>query len=69
MAVRWLQRWLEETQDANLERAAVLTDLLAALGGRSHHWALKSLRESDYRLMRSDQVFQGGVPTQPAAGA
>jgi hypothetical protein len=54
MAIRWLQRWLEETEDANLEQAAAVTDLLAALGGHSHHWALKSLRDMSQEATSRD---------------
>jgi hypothetical protein len=43
-AVRWLQRWLEETKGPTIEEAAMMTACLAALGGRGHHPALAALR-------------------------
>ena len=33
VAIRWLQRWPEETEDANLEQAAVVTDYSRPLAG------------------------------------
>jgi hypothetical protein len=45
MAVRWLDRWLDENPEADIEHAAIVTDLLAALGGQQHHWALACLQD------------------------
>jgi hypothetical protein len=45
MAVRWLRRWLEESTEADIEQAAIVTNLLAALGGHQHHWALRCLQD------------------------
>ena len=65
MAIRWLQRWLEETEDANLEQAAVVTDLLAALGGHGHHWALRALRDMSERATGDPE---SGRPSLQTAG-
>jgi hypothetical protein len=43
-AVRWLQRWLEETKGPPIEDAAMVVACLAALGGTGHELALNALR-------------------------
>lgn len=45
MATRWLHRWLDEHPTANIEQAAIVADLLAALGGHQHDWAVTCLTE------------------------
>jgi hypothetical protein len=42
-ALRWLARWLEETE-ATLEQATFVVGALAALGGPGHTVALDALR-------------------------
>ena len=44
VAVRWLQRYLEQTPDVTLEDAALATAALGALGGRRHGDAMATLR-------------------------
>jgi hypothetical protein len=41
--VRWLARWLEET-DATLDAAVIVVAALSALGGSSHQAALDLLK-------------------------
>ena len=43
-AVRWLQRWLDETEVATIDEAVMVAACLAALGGCRHRDALQSLR-------------------------
>jgi hypothetical protein len=43
-AVRWLQRWLEETDAATIDYAAVVAGCLAALGTNGHAAALTALQ-------------------------
>jgi hypothetical protein len=42
-ALRWLRRWLDETQPT-IEGAAIVASCLAALGGPDHLPALEALR-------------------------
>ena len=42
-AVRWLQRWLEESKTPTIEDATMVAACLAALGGQRHTDALTSL--------------------------
>jgi hypothetical protein len=44
LALRWLQRWLEESGCRAMDEAAMVASALAALGGAGHHDALLSLR-------------------------
>jgi hypothetical protein len=49
-AVRWLKRWLEETDAATLDDAALVAGCLAALDGHSHDAALAALRTASTGL-------------------
>jgi hypothetical protein len=42
--VRWLERWLEETEAPSIEGAALVAACLANLGGTGHQSALAALR-------------------------
>jgi hypothetical protein len=44
LAIRWLQRWLDESRPRTVDEAALVATLLAALGGDGHHAALLALR-------------------------
>ena len=44
LAVRWLQRWLDETGSPTLEDAALVVTCLSALGDQKHGQALAVLR-------------------------
>jgi hypothetical protein len=44
-SARWLRRWLEERPRATIDDAAMVSGLLAALGGPAHTTALSTLRE------------------------
>jgi hypothetical protein len=44
LALRWLQRWLDESPPRAIDEAAMVATLLATLGGDGHHEALIALR-------------------------
>jgi hypothetical protein len=54
MATRWLHRWLDENPAADIEQAAIVADLLAALGGHQHHWAYACLLDMAERATSSN---------------
>jgi len=54
-AVRWLARWLEET-DATLDAATLTTAALQALGGPAHEPALAGLRAGLARQPSRDET-------------
>jgi len=55
MAVRWLERWLDESPESDIEQAAVVTGLLAALGGNRHHWAVACLEDMAERAAEASR--------------
>jgi len=61
MTVRWLRRWLDENTEADIEQVAIVTDLLAGLGGHQHHWALRCLKDmSGERTSARPRAGRGG---------
>jgi hypothetical protein len=44
LALRWLRRWLDESQPRAVDEAAMVAALVASLGGDGHQEALLALR-------------------------